>query len=183
MKIVLDAGHGFQTPGKRSPCGLREYEFNSAVARCMKESLSNFRSVSVYETHSDLYDAALKQRTDFANSIHADVFISIHANAAGNGKEWVEAEGIETYVYLSRPKEALRLAESVQKNLISATKLKNRGVKTADFHVLRETKMTAILVECGFMTSRKDIIELRSDHFKSACSSAIIKALRQTYQF
>ncbi|MBM7690956.1 N-acetylmuramoyl-L-alanine amidase [Peribacillus deserti] len=182
MKIMLDAGHGYNTPGKRSPDGLKEYEFNRAVASYAKASLLTYQNVTVYFAHSDKNDVPLKQRTDFANSLEVDVYVSIHANATGNGVDWVDAaEGIETYVYTSKPKEAFELAKKVQASLISKTGMKDRGVKTADFHVLRESHMTAILIECGFMTSRKDIKLLRSDFYRKACAEAIVKALAQQY--
>ncbi|PLT29014.1 N-acetylmuramoyl-L-alanine amidase [Peribacillus deserti] len=181
MKFMLDAGHGYNTPGKRSPDGFKEYEFNRAVASYAKESLLTYQNVTVYFAHSDKNDVPLKQRTDFANSLGVDVYVSIHANAAGNGTAWVDAEGIETYIHTSKPKESLALAKKVQASLINKTGVKDRGVKTADFHVLRESSMTAILIECGFMTSRRDIKLLRSDYYRKACAEAIVKALAQQY--
>jgi N-acetylmuramoyl-L-alanine amidase len=179
LKVVIDAGHGYETTGKRSPDGMREYEFNRAVANAMRDELENYENVAVYFTHSDKRDVPLKERTDYANKICADVFVSIHANAYRG--VWGDHTGIETYVYTSRPKEATKLAEVVQRNLVAATGLKDRGVKTANFHVLRETKMTAILIEHGYMDSRIDCPKLKDDAFRKLCGVTNARSLAEFY--
>lgn len=179
MKIMLDAGHGYNTPGKRSPDGMREYEFNRVVASETKAILETYKDVTVYFSHSDTKDVSLQERTDKANRLAVDCFVSIHANAFGTG--WNDVSGIETYVYTSKPKVATELASKVQKNLVVATGLRDRGVKTANFHVLRATKMTAILVECGFMTNKADLKLLRSNVYRKTCAEAIVKGLREQF--
>src|SRR5690606_24125817 len=120
MRIAIDAGHGPDTPGKRSPDGsLREYQFNSAVARYVADELKEYENVKVLLTHRDDRDVPLKERTDMANTWKADVFISIHANAAGDG--WNAAQGIETYVHSSWPEPAVALANAVQRALVRKT--------------------------------------------------------------
>lgn len=180
MQLMLDAGHGFDTPGKRSPDNFREYEFNRAVAQEAKKLLANYENVTVYFAHSDSRDVPLEERTNLANKLNVDCYISIHANAYGSS--WNEVRGIETYVYPTKPAEAMQLARKIQYNLISSTSLPDRGIKTADFHVLRETKMTAVLVECGFMTNQQDATCLRSESYQKTCAVAIVKALVDQYQ-
>jgi N-acetylmuramoyl-L-alanine amidase len=182
LKVALDAGHGYDTPGKRTPDGsMKEYEFNRATAYKVKEILENeYEGVETLITFRDSHDVPLRQRTDWANDWKADVFVSIHANAAGRG--WSSAEGIETFVYKTRPKEAVQLAAHVQNHLIRETGRKNRGVKAADFHVLRETKMTAILCECGFMTNKEEASLLKSDSYRKKCAEAIVKGLVEHYK-
>src|SRR5690606_6685155 len=181
MRIVIDAGHGPETPGKRSPDGsLREYHFNSVVARYVAdELLHGYEGVEILMTHDDSRDVPLKERTDRANAWKADLFVSIHANAAGDG--WSTAQGIETYVYTSRPEPAVALANAVQRNLIRLTGRPDRGVKSANFHVLRETRMTAILVECGFMTNREECELLKSDAYRRKCAEAIVAGIVEVY--
>jgi len=181
MRIVIDAGHGPETPGKRTPDGsLREYQFNSAVAKyAADELLHGYESVEILFTHADDRDVPLRERTDRANRWGADLFVSIHANAAGEG--WSSAQGIETYVYDTRPPAAVALANAVQRQLIRATGRPDRGVKSANFHVLRETKMTAILVECGFMTNRTEAELLKSDEYRRKCAEAIVAGIVETY--
>lgn len=176
MKIMLDAGHGYNTPGKRSPDGMREYEFNRAVANYARQLLVNYKNVTVYFSHSDQEDVSLQERTDKANRLNVDIFVSIHANAYGTGG-WNNVGGIETYVYPTKPPLAYQLAQKIQRNLILSTGLENRGVRTADFHVLRETKMDAVLAECGFMTNREEVKLLRSETYRKTVAEAIVKAL------
>ncbi|MBU7594640.1 N-acetylmuramoyl-L-alanine amidase [Metabacillus halosaccharovorans] len=181
MKIAIDAGHGYDTPGKRTVDGMKEYEFNRAVANEMKKLLVKYEGVTVLFTHSDQRDVPLNERTTKANQEKVDVFISIHANAHGNGKQWTSAEGIETYVYTTKPKTATRLAQMVQNELISSTKRKDRGVKTANFHVLKATSMTAILCECGFMTNKEEAALLQTLSFRLTCANAIVGAIVKYY--
>ncbi|MGM0902629.1 MAG: N-acetylmuramoyl-L-alanine amidase [Bacillota bacterium] len=180
MKIMLDAGHGYNTPGKRSPDGLREYEFNRAVANYARDLFRNYENVTVYFAHSDDRDVPLQERTNRANSLNVDAYVSIHANAFGSGG-WTSPSGIETYVYPSRPPVAYQLAQKIQRNLVVETGLPDRGVKTADFHVLRETKMDAVLAECGFMTSQNDIKLLRSEEYRRTVAEAIVKAVADQF--
>ena len=181
MKIMLDAGHGYNTPGKRSPDGMREYEFNRAVANYARQLLANYKNVTVYFSHSDQRDVSLKSRTDKANSLNVDIFVSIHANAFGSGG-WSNVGGIETFVYPTRPPVAYQLAQKIQRTLVISTGLENRGVKTADFHVLRETEMDAVLVECGFMTNRNEIKLLRSETYRRTIAEGIVKALAEQFR-
>jgi N-acetylmuramoyl-L-alanine amidase len=178
MKIVLDAGHGYHTPGKRTPDGsMREWEFNSRVADIAKKMLEEYEGVQVQFTHDPkgAIDIPLGKRTYYANNWGADVLVSIHANAAG--EEWSSAEGIETYVYTNPSKESLELAQLVQRNLIKETGLKDRGVKKGNLHMVRETKMPAVLAECGFMTNKKEAELLKSDTYRIKCAVAIVNAL------
>lgn len=180
MKIMLDAGHGYNTPGKRSPDGMREYEFNRAVANYARSFLQNYENVTVYFAHSDERDVPLQERTDKANRLDVDAYVAIHANAFGSGG-WTSPRGIETYVYTSRPPVATQLAQRIQRNLIAETGLPDRGVKTASFHVLRETEMEAVLVEGGFMTNKEDIKLLRSETYRKTVAEAIVNAVASQY--
>lgn len=179
VRIAIDAGHGPNTAGKRSPDGFKEFEFNSVTAKHLGEFLKQFDCDTLY-TFSFTEDTPLKQRVGTANANNVDCFISIHANA--HKEIWTEVRGIETYVYKFKIEEAYNLAKLVQKKLIEATKLKDRGVKEEDFYVLRETKMTAILVECGFFTNKEELELLKSAPYKNTCAKAIGKSVVEFYQ-
>lgn len=182
MKIMIDAGHGYNTPGKQTVDGMKEYEFNRAVAIEMKKRLTSYEGVTILFSHSDEKDVPLNERTTKANQAKVDLFVSIHANAHGNGKEWTSAEGIETFIYTSRPKTALSLASKVQEALVHRTGRKNRGVKLAGFHVLKATKMTAILCECGFMTNKTEAKLLRTAVYQKTCAKAIVEGIELFYK-
>jgi len=184
MLIYLDAGHaGFGvTPGKRTPDGsLYEWDFNNKVAVYVEEELKNYQNVSVKraDDRTGRTDVSLSERTNRANRDKASVFVSIHANAYGSG--WNTAKGIETFVYPSKPAEAVKLANAVQKHMVKDTGRRNRGVKTANFAVLRTSNMTAILCECGFMTEKEEAALLKSDSYRRKIAHAIVKGLVETY--
>lgn len=182
FKQIWNAGHGYNTPGKRSPDGMREYEFNRAVAQyCKQITDAEYIGVKSFFTHSDSRDVPLEERTNFANKIGADCYTSIHANAYGSG--WTGANGIETYAHTFRSTEEYALAYRVQRELIIATGLTDRGVKLADFHELRETKMTAILLELGFMTNKGDSKWLRSETYRKTVAEAIVKAHAEFFRW
>lgn len=180
MKICIDAGHGLDTPGKRCPDdSMKEYQFNSAVAKMAIDLLSQYVGVETLKTFSDTLDIPLKQRTDKANAWQADVLVSIHANASGGA--WSAVRGIETFVYTTRPAASVALAMAVQKHMIRETGLGDRGVKADDLHMLRESKMPAILCECGFMTNRDEAELLKSDEYRKKCAKSIVGGLVEIY--
>lgn len=181
LKVAIDGGHGPDTPGKRTPDGsMREYQFNSAVAKRVRELLAEYEGVSVLFVHEDGRDVPLGERTDRANKWRANVYISIHADAAGPGG-WYDANGITTFVYTKADEATCKLAANVQASLIGHTGRRDRGVKQADFYVLRKTEMTAILCECGFMTNREEAALLKSDAYRDKVARAIVDGLAKTY--
>jgi N-acetylmuramoyl-L-alanine amidase len=180
MKIMIDAGHGYSTAGKRSFDGMHEYEFNRKVAAYTKELLETYENITVYFAHSDERDIPLQERTDAANRLNVNAYVSIHANAYGT--TWNDASGIETYVYPTKPQEAYELAQKIQQHLVALTGLKDRGVKTADFHVLRETDMTAVLSECGFYTNRHEAALMLTEAYQSTCAKAIVQGIAEQYR-
>ena len=178
VKIVLDAGHGKNTSGKRSPDGrIREWNINEAVRKKVEEKLKQYEDVSIL-TVSDKTgnsDISLNNRTSKANSWKADAYISIHHNAYGSG--WNSASGVETFVYKSRPKESVRLAQYVHDELVKRTGLKNRGVKASNLHVTRETNMPAILIEGGFMTNKDEAALMETESYQEAMATAIVNGI------
>ncbi|MET1029711.1 N-acetylmuramoyl-L-alanine amidase family protein [Domibacillus tundrae] len=173
MKIVIDAGHGWTTPGKQTPDGMKEYEFNHETALFLRRELT----FDILFVHEDERDVPLAERVQKANEAYADLYISIHANAFGIG--WTKPHGIETYVHSSRPAKALSVANTVQRELIMATGRHDRGVKTANFYVLRKTKMPAILIEAGFMTNQTEAALLKTKAYRKTCAHAIASALQK----
>jgi N-acetylmuramoyl-L-alanine amidase len=178
LKVAIDAGHGPNTPGKRSPDGMREYSFNSVVAKYMRAELERYEGVKVMFTHEDGRDVPLTERTNKANAWGADVLVSLHANAnTGRMGNW---GGIDTFVF-GTAGHSYKIAQIAQRNLIKATNLRDRGVKVANFHMLRETKMPAILIEHGFMDSTTDLPYLKSDSYRKVCGETDAKSIAEYY--
>ena len=177
-KVALDDGHGMQTPGKRTPAFadgsiMHENEFNRRVVQLLAEKLIA-RGIDVVEIAPGDGDVSLHDRVTAANNAKADIYISVHANALGGG--WNSGQGIETYHYPGS-KESEKLAKVVHEKLIGGTKQKNRGVKSANFYVLRKTAMPAVLVECGFMTNPEEAELLKSETFRAECVDEICEYL------
>lgn len=182
MLIAYDAGHGKNTAGKRSPSGKvteREWYFNDEVARSFAKELSNY-NVKLLRTDDPTgnRDVSLKERTDKANKANADVYISFHHNAYQS--RWGNHTGVETYYYKgNKPGQAL--ASKVQKALVSAYGLRDRGIKTNNLHITRETRMVAVLVEGGFMDSNIDIKKLRNKTVLQNAGKAIAQVFVSHY--
>ena len=97
--------------------------------------------------------SSLSQRTAEANGFNADVFISLHTNAALNPS----ASGSEALIYSTRSRVSYELADDILKNLNLTTGLRNRGIiERSGLYVLRFTRMPAVLVEMGFITNSYD---------------------------
>lgn len=166
IKVGFDAGHGGfgVTPGKRSPDGEYEWDFNNKVAIAFANELALYKGVTSrrFDDPTGKSDVPLKDRTDNANRWGANYYISFHHNA--NTSNWGNWTGVETYVYLgNKSTTSGRLAEAIHPSVVKAYGLRDRGIKEADFHILRETNMPAILIEGGFMDSTIDIKKLRDN--------------------
>ncbi|MDD3393490.1 MAG: N-acetylmuramoyl-L-alanine amidase [Anaerotignum sp.] len=187
IKIAIDDGHGNNTAGKRTPAFwdgsvMKENEFNAAVAELLKEELERC-GFQVLMVAPEGEDVPLQTRVKRANDGGADGYISIHANAYGS--DWNEAKGIETWIYEKVPEggETWKFAESIHKKLIEATGLKDRGMKrSSDLYVLKNTKMNAVLVECGFMTNKEEAELLKSTTYRRTCAVAIAKGVCAFYK-
>lgn len=163
-KIALDAGHGLYTPGKRCLKKLdkretREWIINDRVTDALELylKLAGHSVLRVDDWDNGHTDVTLNDRVRKANNWKADAYISVHHNAGING-----GSGGGTVVYVSKGCQAksIKLQEAVYKRVIVRGKLKgNRsdGTLSANFYVIRKTKMPAILIECGFMDSAVDI--------------------------
>lgn len=180
MKFVVNAGHSMDTPGKRTPDGVREFEFNYPTAKYLKQYLEEYKGVEVLLIGDPNRDIPLKERTDKGNAWGADAWLSVHYNAYGTGG-WNDSNGVEVWVYESKPKESTELAGAVQAALVKATGRHDRGVKFGNLHELRETKMTAILAECGFMTNKKEAATMKDAAFQKKVARAYADAVAEFY--
>ncbi len=180
IKISIDDGHGAETPGKRTPkfadgSIMKENEFNKVVAGYLEIALKRC-GFSVVQTAPENNDVPLSVRATRANHANSDLHISVHANAFGNS--WNNANGIETFVCSMKDKNTLQAAKSIQNEMVKATGLHGRSVKeNPNLYILNSTKMPAVLVECGFMTNKKEAELLRSDSYRRTIAEAICKGV------
>lgn len=137
-KICCDPGHGGNDPGAVYK-GRKESEDNLAVVKAVAKELRR-HGVTVDKTRNSDKTASLKERSNLENKGSYDYFISFHRNAF----KPEQAKGVETYTYLNAGAKAKGLAAKIQAALVGIG-FTNRGVKEANFHVLRETKAPAII--------------------------------------
>jgi len=154
LQILIDPGHGGIDSGAVGENGVLEKEIVLQIAKQLTLNASSFdhKPATYYLTRYSDTLISLGDRTDLAKQLKADLFISLHFNDAPNAN----AQGIEIYVYDGPSKyreESVWLAYTIQEKLAGLTKQKKRGVKFADFQVLRDlsTSCPAVLVELGFI--------------------------------
>lgn len=148
-RLCFDYGHGGEDPGATYN-GRKE---SDDVLSLGKEVAAEVRrhGVVVDETRTSDATVSLNDRSSFENENTYDYFISFHRNAY----EPEKAKGVETYTYLNPGEKSRELAESIQASLVILGFV-DRGVKEANYHVLRETKSPAVLVEIGFIDNTED---------------------------
>ena len=184
FKLALSAGHGKNTAGKRCSKKLdenqtREWVLNSRICKIIEEILSNYSDCEILRLDdvTGKQDVSLRKRTNAANSFGADFYLSIHHNAGIRGGS---GGGIETYVYSNSSAESLIWQGLLYNSLIEKTNLKgNRanGLRRANLHECRESKMPCVLVECGFMDSKTDVPVILTDEFANAVASACVEVI------
>ena len=174
MKIGIDAGHGLHTAGKRCAKQFdinetREWMLNNRVATKVCEILnrSGVETIRLDDITGNT-DIDLNTRCRKANSLGLDLVVSIHHNAGGG-------TGIEIFVYNQAclNGETGRMARIVLEKAIEATGMTNRGVKTQNFAIIRDTKMKACLIECGFMDNEHDTPLILTEEYANKVANGI----------
>jgi len=173
ITVVIDPGHGGGDPGAVGIGGLQEKEVTLAVSQQVVALLRQ-KGVNAILTRSGDQEVELAPRVDFAEQANADVFVSIHANAFTASR--TDVSGIETYYYAG---DGQALARMIQTNLLQELGARDRGVKQANFYVIRYTPMPAALVEIGFVTGTEDAARLASATGRSKIAQAIARAILQ----
>ena len=190
MKILIDPGHGIDTPGKRSPDGLfREYLWNRQVADLILEGLVSAgvdASLVVTETN----DVTLRNRVNRINTICNRVgasnvlLVSVHANAAGNGSAWMNAKGWSCYTSRGKTK-----SDQVAECLYDAfeEEFQDRKIRKdmsdgdrdweENFYVLQKSKCPAVLLENFFYDNREECAWMLQEETKRRIASAAVKGI------
>ena len=190
MKILIDPGHGIDTPGKRSPDGLfREYLWNRQVADLILEGLVSAgvdASLVVTETN----DVTLRNRVNRVNTIcnrlgaSNVLLVSIHANAAGDGSAWMGAKGWSCYTSKGKTK-----SDQVAECLYDAfeAEFQDRKIRKdmsdgdrdweENFYVLQKSKCPAVLLENFFYDNREECAWMLHEETKKRIASAAVKGI------
>ena len=180
MKILIDNGHGENTPGKRSPDGkFREYSYAREIAK----------NIDAERIVTESEDISLEERVRRVNEICGRfgaenvVLVSIHCNASKNG-EWGKARGWSAYTSKGKTKSdelATMLYAEAEKNFAGQIIRKDFSDGDPDweeaFYILRKTKCPAVLTENFFMDNEQDVTYLTSDKGRDAIVRTHVAAL------
>lgn len=179
FKLALNAGHYKYTAGKRcnasiDPSQTREWVLNDRICDKIEKILAEYDGIEVLRIDDTTgeTDVSLANRTTKANNWGADFYLAIHHNAAGfkfNGG------GIVAYVYTKPQTASVEWQKVLYNASVNATGLKgNRSTPLAskNLHEVRETKMPAVLMECGFMDSTVDCPIILTEDFANKIAKA-----------
>ena len=181
--VVLDAGHGGIDPGA-SAGGYTEKELNFTILNKYAKEYFAESDIKVYYTRLTDVKIDLYERADFATKVEADMFISLHMNAATA----TSANGTAVYYSLlntsvnSGGLDSRAMAASLTNNLAATLGTKNNGVKTANFVVIKETQMPAVLIELAFITNSSDRKILTSASKQKAAAKTIYETVVNFFQ-
>ncbi|WP_039652132.1 N-acetylmuramoyl-L-alanine amidase [Clostridium tyrobutyricum] len=175
-RLCFDYGHGGSDSGACYK-GRKESADVLSIGKAAAAEVRKYGAI-VDETRTSDVTVSLGARSSFENRGTYGYFISFHRNAYQPEK----ARGAETYTYLNTGTKAKALAQSIQTSL-AALGFINRGVKTANFHVLRETKAPAVLIEVGFIDNSVDnnLFDAKKNEIIRAIAKAILSQLGISY--
>lgn len=189
MKILIDTGHGENTPGKRSPDGkFREYLYVREIADQVVAQLRQ-RGYDAERIVMEFSDVALAERAKRVNEVCGRlgtknvILVSIHINAAGNG-EWMNAKGWSCYTSIGQTKDD-KLADCFYK--VAEEQFAGRKIRKdltdgdpdweAGFYMLKKTKCPAVLTENFFMDNKDDVAYLVSPDGRNAVVATHVEAI------
>jgi N-acetylmuramoyl-L-alanine amidase len=176
--IVIDAGHGGDDDGCHPKDVVDEKELTLSTAKLLKDNLVTM-GYNVQMTRSNDIYLDLDERVECANRLKSDLFVSVHFNSCKS----VKPHGIEVFYCANgsenRASKSKKLAEYVLDKIIYFTKAKSRGVKTANFRVIKNTKMPAILVEGGFLSNSEERRKCQDPLYQEVLAWGIARGINE----
>ncbi|MFZ9738234.1 MAG: N-acetylmuramoyl-L-alanine amidase [Prochlorotrichaceae cyanobacterium] len=169
--VIIDPGHGGPDPGAIGIGNIQEKQIVMDISQQVAGLLQQ-QGIQVVLTRTGDYDLGLEPRVDMAERANATIFVSIHANAISLSRP--EVNGVETY-YASA--EGRVLASTILQRILNNIPMTNRGVKQANFYVIRRTSMPATLIETGFVTGIEDAPRLADPAFRRQMATAIAQGI------
>lgn len=176
-KVYIDLGHGGNDSGAIGVNNILEKDIVLSIGKKLEQKLKNCDLDIKMSRNNDTFKT-LEYRSSEANKWGADCFVSLHCNSFNK-----LAKGIETYCYKLKYR---KLADDIHEELVKAhLYTENRGVKEGNFHVVRETKMAAALIELAFIDNVEDIDLLlnKQDEFATAIAKGICKFLGIEFKY
>ena len=178
--VILDAGHGKDTPGKCAPDKtLYEWQFNREIVAMLCERLYGLEHVQTVILVPEEIDVPLKERVRRVNTIYHDakiegkecLLISVHVNAACCGGKWANASGFSVWVSNNASDKSKQFAQIAYEQAKLLDLCGNRVAPkenywTSNFYILKNTPCPAVLTENMFQDNKDDVEFLKSDEGK-----------------
>ena len=194
MRILIDAGHGIDTPGKRSPDGsFREYLWNREVAEFLYTLLEE-HGFDVDMVVTETNDIPLKTRVRRVNEVcnlhgsHNVLLLSIHSNAAGIGTDWMKAKGWSAYTTKGNTRSDIAakcLYDSFEEEFKDRTIRRDMSDGDPDweedFYIIKKTSCPAVLLENFFYDNKEECAFLLMEQTKRRVAKAILKGVQYYY--
>lgn len=168
-KILIDPGHGGRDSGTIGAQGSLEKNLTLKTSQLLYNKLKA-RGANVLLTRSNDQYISLATRVSMAHYQNADAFISIHFDSINDRT----VRGMTSYYYHSYQKE---LAQSVHKATIAQTKMKDRGVRQGNYHVIRENRQDAILLELGYLSNPTEEMLVKTSQYQEQVTNGIVQGL------
>ena len=173
--VYIDAGHGGNDKGTIAQDETTfEKDITLKIATLIAKKLSKQDDVEAVLSRTTDVKVSLAERARDANKKNVDLFVSIHLNGQTGGND---AVGLETYYTKLRDDGSDKLAKSIQETVTSYVEVRDRGVKTAKFQVLQESKMPGVLIECGFLSNKEEAKKLRSAEYQEKLAEGIAQGI------
>ena len=170
--VIIDAGHGISTLGKKSPDStLLEYKYCREIADRVVDKLQAL-GIEAQRIPIDDTDISLSERCKLINKINPELLVSIHCNAMGDGGQWMSAKGWGAYVYNKASKKSKTLAECLHDEALKQGLKIRKPSPTQKYWeqnlgICRMTNCPAVLTENLFMDNKEDVKLLLSEEGKN----------------
>lgn len=173
ITVVIDAGHGGHDDGAKFE-GFSEKEIVASIAQKIKKNNSD-KNVIIHLTRTEDNFISLQDRAKFINELKPDLVLSLHVN----GNENTDASGVEFYISpkSSTYENAKIIAENLNSRFVNNHGLKSRGVKDANFTLLRDTEYPSITVELGFLSNENDRNYLTDNNQQEKIAATILELI------
>lgn len=186
MKVLIDNGHGVNTPGKCSPDKrLREYAYTREIAdyvvRDLKAAGVDALRIVPEETDISLTERCARANKAYAESGKQAILISIHCNAAGNGSQWMLAQGWSIFVDSTASQNSKRLATVIadvaKKKKVQVRINGSQNYWVQNLYICKHTNCPAVLVENFFQDNKKDVEFLLSERGKQCVTGIMVEGI------
>lgn len=157
VKLFIDPGHGGTDPGAVAN-GVLEKVLTLRIGLRVRDMLADYKDVQIKMSRETDKTLSLNQRTNMANDWGADFLLSIHINAGGG-------QGYEDFIYPGVKGVTVAHQKTIHDAIMDQIDMKDRGKKSANFHMLRESKMPALLTENGFIDNASDASKLKQEAY------------------